>query len=311
VAYLGINLTLPCPACGGTCTAPAPNVGNVCAVDADCETNPGDADGVCGNYDDTPKDGVRNGTCLGGLNAGQSCDIDAYNSSFPAPGPSGAGMSLDCFPDPGKNVSGTGLKIGLTQTTGTSALPPAGITCGFPPFVTYDCPCGQCSNDVSIPCSVDAQCSGGTCVSDGNGAPLPDQCSTTNDCIDLGGGEGECNGGPSDLLWDGIVRADGSGFIACLGNADCSPGVIGLAAGSCTLTKTRECFLDPITATGIADPDTPVAVASFCIGKTSNGGINTVAGLPGPARVKNQAGAKTFCDSDPNTQYQPGVGGCP
>jgi hypothetical protein len=312
IAYLGINLILPCPACGGTCTAPAGSVGDGCAVDINCDSSAGALDGVCGNYDTTAKDGVREGTCLGGLNNGESCDIDAYHSSFPAPGPSLSGQSLDCFPDPGKNVSGTGLKIALTQTTGVASLPPASVTCGFPPFVTYNCPCGQCSNDISTPCSTDDECSGGgTCVSDGGGKPQPDQCTTTGNCVDLGGGQGECGVGPTDKLCDGIVRASGEGFIGCLGNLDCTPGTIGVDAGACTLTRQRPCFLDPITAVGTPDPGAPIGAAAFCIAKTANGGINTVAGLPGPARISNQAVTATFCGSDPNVQYVPGVGGCP
>ena len=146
---------------------------------------------------------------------------------------------------------------------------------------------------------------------DGNGAPLPDQCSTTNNCVDLGGGKGECGVGPVDTLCDGIVRSNGSGFISCLADIDCEPGTIGLDAGACTLTKQRPCFLDPITAAGAADPSAPIGAATFCIAKTANGGINTVAGLPGPARIQNQATTKTFCASDTNVQYIPGVGGCP
>jgi hypothetical protein len=226
-------------------------VGDGCAVDINCDSVPGALDGVCGNYDTTAKDGVREGTCLGGLNNGESCDIDAYHSSFPAPGPSLSGQSLDCFPDPGKNVSGTGLKIGLTQTTGVASLPPASVTCGFPPFVTYNCPCGQCSNDTTTPCSTDDDCSGGgTCEDDGGGKPLPDQCTTTENCMDIGGGQGECGVGPTDKLCDGIVRASGAGFIGCLTNLDCEPGTIGIDAGACTLTRQRPCFLDPITAVG-------------------------------------------------------------
>jgi hypothetical protein len=312
IAYLGINLILPCPACGGTCTAPAGSVGDGCAVDINCDSVPGALDGVCGNYDTTAKDGVREGTCLGGLNNGESCDIDAYHSSFPAPGPSLSGQSLDCFPDPGKNVSGTGLKIGLTQTTGVASLPPASVTCGFPPFVTYNCPCGQCSNDTTTPCSTDDDCSGGgTCEDDGGGKPLPDQCTTTENCMDIGGGQGECGVGPTDKLCDGIVRASGAGFIGCLTNLDCEPGTIGIDAGACTLTRQRPCFLDPITAVGTPDPAAPIGAAAFCIAKTANGGINTVAGLPGPARISNQAVTPTSCDSDPNVQYVPGAGGCP
>ncbi len=312
IAYLGINLILPCPACGGTCTAPAGSIGAGCGTDLDCDSSAGAADGVCGNYDVTPKDGVRDGTCKGGLNDGESCDIDAYNSTFPAPGPSGSGMSLDCFPDPGKNVSGTGLNIALTQTTGTSALPVAGIECGFPPFVTYDCPCGQCSNDTSTACTSNADCSGGgTCGDDGSGKPLPDQCDTTLDCVDVGGGVGECGSGPVDTLCDGILRANGKGFIGCLANVDCEPGTIGVDAGACTLSETRPCFLDPVTASGVPSPTTPIGAASFCIPKTSNGGINTVAGLPGPAKIRNQVASTTYCASDNGTAYTPGVGGCP
>jgi cysteine-rich repeat protein len=313
VAYLGINLTLPCPACGGTCSAPTAKVGAPCSVDADCDTQPASGDGDCSGFDSAAGDGQREGTCHGGVNEGLSCDVDAYNVSFPAPAtPGEAGMSLDCFPDSGKNVSGSGLRISLTQTTGTSALPEANITCGFPPFVTYKCPCGQCSNDVSIPCSTNDQCpAGGTCVSDGNGLPLPDQCNTTGGCIDIGDGQGQCDGGPTDKLCDGILRANGNGFIACLSNADCDAGTIGLAAGSCTIVQTRKCFMDPITATGTPNPSAPVGVASFCIGKTSNGGINTVAGLPGPGRVITQTSTRTFCSSDTSVEYTPGVGGCP
>ena len=38
---------------------------------------------------------------------------------------------------------------------------------------------------------------------------------------------------------------------------------------------------------------------------------DTVAGLPGPARIINQAKSTLFCKSDPTVQYMPGVGGCP
>jgi hypothetical protein len=94
-------------------------------------------------------------------------------------------------------------------------------------------------------------------------------------------------------------------------NADCDPGVIGIEAGDCTLSTRRKCFLDPIEATPTADPVHPVAAAVFCIAPTSNGGINTVAGLPGPARVVNEGVGASFCDSNPAVQYTPGVGGCP
>jgi hypothetical protein len=106
-----------------------------------------------------------------------------------------------------------------------------------------------------------------------------------------------------------VLRANGEGFIQCLSNADCA--ALGSFTGNCTLPKQRSCFVDPISATGVADPNFPVGVAVFCVAATTNGGLNAVAGLPGPARIKNVTSATTFCASDPGTAYTPGTGGCP
>ncbi len=280
--FLGINLITPCPYCTG---------------------------------DITPQDGVRDGTCVQGNNNGETCDAGAVNLTFPAPG--GDGHSLDCFPDSGKNVSGTGLKIDITQTTGTADTISVGLVCGFPPFVEYECHCGICSGDPTkaTACVTNGDCAAlslGDCVTNGNGAPLPNQCSNSGaGCLDLGGNQGECDLGPSDKFCDGVLRASGAGFIACNNNVDCEPGTIGIDAGFCVLSTVRSCFLDTVTAQGVADPSQPIGAATFCIPPTSNGGINTVAGLPGPARIINQGSSKTFCDSNPLVQYTPGVGGCP
>ena len=306
VVYLGENVLTPCPTCGGTCTAPVANVGDPCAVNSSCDTSLGSADGVCGNYDPTVGDGLRGGICYLGVNNGLTCDIDASNESFPAPG--GGGSSLDCFPDLGKNVSGTGLKIVLESTTGTSALPAAAIPCGFDSSPVL-CACGVCSGDTGVTCTSNGDCTGiGTCGKVGNGNPKDNSCSD-GVCSDLGGGEGGCLANTPDNYCDGITRADGLGFIQCGSNGDCS--ALGPAAGACTLTGTRACFLDPITVTGVEDPSFPVAVAAFCIPPTANSGINTVAGLPGPGRVKNVAEAESYCASNPAVIYTPGVGGCP
>jgi hypothetical protein len=276
VAHLGEGLTIPCPYCEG---------------------------------DVTPGDGVRDGTCQLGDDDGAPCDVDGTNWSFPAPG--GDGHSIDCLPNSGKNVSGSGLKIKFTQSTGASAIGSA-VTCGFPPFVTYKCHCGICSNDESVPCSTNEECpSGGTCKAAGNGAPLPNQCAGNGVCKDLGNNTGLCDQGPNDRFCDALLKVDGSGFISCLGNADCEPGTIGSDAGACTLVAGRPCFLDNITSQGQASPNAPLGAATFCIPPTSNGGINTVAGLPGPGRVLTQTETRTFCSSDQDVRYTPGVGGCP
>ncbi len=276
VAHLGENLITPCPYCDG---------------------------------DIVENDGVRDGTCILGRNAGASCDTNAVHTSFPAPG--GNGHSIDCLPDTGKNVSGEGLKIDFTQSTGTSSIG-LGVTCGFPPFVQEDCHCGECSNDVALACTGDADCAdGGVCQKVGNLLPRPNQCNQ-GICNPVGDGStGQCAMGPSDLACDGVLRADGVGFIGCLSNADCAFDTIGVDAGFCTLENVRACFLDTITGTGDPHPSQPLGAATFCIPKTSNGGINTVAGLPGPGRVLTQSATRTFCKSDNNVEYQPGIGGCP
>jgi hypothetical protein len=310
VVYLGENVLTPCPACGGTCTAPAGNVGDPCGIDLDCDTSFGSGDGVCGNFDPTAGDGLRGGTCFKGAHNGQSCDVDAYNENFPAdatPGSGGAGMALDCGPTTGLNVSGTGLKIALDSTTGSVALPVASIPCGFDAAPEL-CPCGVCSGDTQTPCESNADCTGiGTCGKLGN-APRQNTCANDGICNDIGGGNGQCNQGSLNYC-DGITRSDGSGFLQCNNNADCS--ALGSVAGDCALSTPQPCFLNPITATGVQDPNAPVTVSAFCVAPTANSGINTVAGLPGPARVTNATEAQTFCASNPLVPYTPGVGGCP
>ena len=140
--------------------------------------------------------------------------------------------------------------------------------------------------------------------------PLPNGCLDLA-CSDVGGGDGLCTDGPDARYCDAVVKANGRGILSCTFDDDCSIGSVGVDAGLCTLEERASCFLDPIVATGTADPQTPIGVATFCIPPTSNPGINSVAGLPGPGRIKNQATARTFCSTDHGVEYEPGVGGCP
>jgi hypothetical protein len=282
VVFTGEALTIPCPHCEG---------------------------------DVTPNDGVRDGVCVLGDNAGKTCDVDAVNTTFPAA--EGGGHSLDCFPAFGRNVSGSGLRIELTQTTGSSELRKSGdVVCGFPPFLPKSCWCAQCSGDPSVSCTSTAECEAaglGTCTSFGSGSrpPAPTACDEDK-CVPIAGSAefGECELGPTDKFCDGIVRASGVGYIGCQGDADCSVNNIGLDAGFCTLSVRRACFLDPIIVSGEPDPSTPIGATTFCIPPTANRAINEVAGLPGPARVRTQARSRLFCANDPDKEYVPGVGGC-
>ena len=284
VVYLGEELTRPCPYCTG---------------------------------DPVANDGVRGGTCVLGTNNGQPCDTNAINTTFPAP--DGDGHSIDCFPNAGKNVSGQGLRIELTQTTGRDELKISGdVICGFPniPALRRPCWCLQCSGDPSVSCTTHAECEAlgiGRCTSTG-GAQLPTSINSCDGaCVPVNGSEvlGQCDdAGPNDTFCDAVVRANGEGYIQCQSNADCLATNIGIDAGVCSLVTRRPCFLDPIVAIGEANPSTPLGAAAFCVPPTANPAINTVAGIPGPGRVLSQVHSTLFCASDLTKVYTPGVGGC-
>jgi cysteine-rich repeat protein len=301
--YLGETLLMPCPYCQG--------------------------DLVFG-------DGSRDGTCVLGRDAGQPCDAQAFNHTFPgreSPAPAGGAYSLDCLPAVGKNISGNGLRVDHVSTTGTRSLG-SEVLCGFPQIgISEQCHCGMCSDEpYGSVCATNADC--GTCttnadcargvdgVCDGSGRcscgrranldPMPNQCNG-GACIDVGAGNGlgKCADGPADSFCDAILRANGEGYLQCSENADCSPQTLGIDAGTCSLTTVRSCFLDTISATGRADPTEPVSVAAFCIPPTGGNGVNVTLGLPGPAVHVEAARAVSLCASDHAVAYQPGSGGCP
>lgn len=361
--FLGEAVAGPCPTCGGACSN---DLSRLCDRDSDCNSG-----GVC-NLDASPNDGLRGGFCRGGQTPGQSCDVMARNASFPASpsGPGGGGYSLDCMPGAGRNVSGSGLRVSFTRSTGASQLE-SNLSCGGA-NPGLDCPCLQCSGELAEPCRSDAECAsqqgrcssassvrcsgdgdcasldvgpcrpfgpsmrcadalsrvctanadcmgvnGGTCDPStcsspgvGGNDPLPNDCDGLL-CSDLGGGAGQCTNGPDDLMCDGVTKANGDGVFACSNDSDCLPGVIGVAGGSCTLSKRRSCVPSTLAVSGSADPNYPVSAAPYCIPPTANAGLNAVLGLPGPGRLIGQEALTSYCASNPSQAYVPGVGGCP
>jgi hypothetical protein len=252
--HLGLTLTKPCPIC----------------VD-----------------DTTPQDGIKDGTCSGGIVDGDPCDVQGFSPTF-APG---AGTSLDCPPSIDTNISGAGLALDVPSTTGSTSLP-FGTKCDFP-LTALDCACAMCSGDTSVSCNSNTDCSmiaAGTCTSKGSGeSRAPNGCSDGN-CT-----AGECLAGVGDDIvqyCDGQLRANGvSGLITCNANNDCdavavvcgdgSPG----SCGTCTLLETRRCYNDPIVASGTPDLENPVLAATFCTSPTNNIGVNGATGLPGASSV--------------------------
>jgi hypothetical protein len=259
--HLGIAKTQPCPVCSG---------------------------------DPTAGDDVQGGTCSGGVNTGNPCDTQAFDETF-ASQSNGEGLSLDCPPSPGANISGAGLNIPIEFTTGTSSLPFA-AHCDAP-LQFLLCPCAVCSLATSKGCVSNADCGvgEGTCDTNGGGQAaqrLPNSCSDLI-CTDVGGGKGECQAGVIDVddiqYCDGQLKANGRGYLVCLSQGDCDvadPECNGGDCGTCGgVTEERPCFNDPIDVTGIADPSNPNIAATFCIPPTSNAAINGAAGTPSAGRV--------------------------
>jgi hypothetical protein len=252
VVYLGLSTTAPCPVCAG---------------------------------DPTPNDGVRGGTCSGGLGSGP-CDSNGVHPTFGA-------TSWDCLPATAGNISGTGLLISLNSSTGSQSLT-ATLPCDTPSGA--DCPCRVCSGNGGLGCSSDAECAAagaGTCTA-GQGAGV-----VLNECDGFAcSANGQCTTGPVDTYCDGTVHPDGRGFEPCGTDSDCSNGA------TCSVVDLRRCFPDPITRTGDPDRYEPITGSIFCIAATSNPPINLAAGLPGPGSLTLEFNADIRCKSDPSLVYE-------
>jgi len=262
--------------------------------------------------DSTANDGTRGGTCNSGKNSGQTCDINGVspNSFF-------GSTSLDC-PPPDLGLIAA-LPIDLANTTGTKTkqISAASPSCRAPGFTTLKCFCDTCNNTAATPCASNADCSGGICGGkrcqggSNNGtactnnsecpggacgvpglATAPNQCDdatcTANPADTDGSDEGACEGGPFPQFCTPTA-----GFKSCTKDADCAA----FAGNTCGTATPRDCFADngviggTIRATGAADPPVngvshPTLAALFCVGPTSSGGVNSVAGLPGPGRLE-------------------------
>lgn len=250
---------------------------------------------TCDN-DTTAGDGVRDGTCNGGLQNGQTCDTNGTHLTF---GPT----SFDCPPASSSNISGSGLQIDLHLQSGSQSLT-AALPCDAP--AGQLCPCRVCSGNSQLGCTSDAECaaaSAGTCTAGGDVPIQPNQC-TDGVCS----AQGLCEAGPVDKYCDGALHADGRGFVSCTTDIDCGA----LGAGTCTVLDLRRCFPDPITVTGSADIYNPVTGAIFCIPPTTNIAVNQTAGLPGPGTIQLDSDIDVRCQSDPNLVYQfPAGANCP
>ncbi len=281
--YVGIDVGQPCPVCVG---------------------------------DPVANDGVLGGTCSGGPSNGSGCDVNATDPAF-------GDVSYNCLPDSGSNITGVGLRIKRTDTTGSFSLP-AGLTCS-PPLSGLDCPCAVCSLDNTIACSSDTDCSSvgaGTCSAVGSGVPTqPNDCSSDAlVCSDGGAGiQGFCSSS-TDTYCDGHTDANGRFLLPCSIQADCDALDAECSGGDCGLCAAavqRSCFLGSITVAGQASAPAPDGSGNpdlgsvFCVPPTASAAANTAIGLPGPARLVTDHDSQLVC-SDGVTPFDwPGGSNCP
>ncbi len=281
VVYLGETLAAPCPVCLG---------------------------------DDSANDGLRDGTCSGGAQDGQTCD---QNSNSPDFGP----LSYDC--QPGGVVLSPGLKLKFAITTVDAPQIATDLSDGANPVF-----CLQCSGDPLVGCSSNSDCavlSLGTCSLNTGGAAHANSCSDGICSVVTSTNElGTCASDPSDKYCDDFVRSDGGGILQCTSNLDCALSASNCPNGSCgqcTLAQARSCFTDPFGAAGTAGmPGATVSSGAFgagmaatlCVPATSVGPVDQLVGLPGPGRVRFDFDFETRCASDPAVTYEaPGGSNCP
>jgi hypothetical protein len=158
---------------------------------------------------------------------GKTCDVNATNASFPAIQGAGAGggggnYSIDCQPESGKNVSGTGLKIVLDQTTGNQSLT-SGLDCDGMPGGPL-CACKACTKDHTTPCRSDTDCLG-----DGKFCSLcTDTAKSSNLCTcNI---NADCNTTPLGTCSNLSHKCTAAATVSCTTNTDC----LSHAAGTCT-----------------------------------------------------------------------------
>jgi hypothetical protein len=264
--------------------------------------------------DGPTNDGIRGGTCDSGDNAGQTCDVNGQSPNIHF-----GKTSLDCPPLSGGLIAA--LPIDLTNTTGTKSktLTAAQPNCRGAGFTHLKCFCDTCNNNNQetcedngdcpdppgpigpicggprcisgandgAPCTANSECPGSSCNAPGE-PTLPNGCADANCDTSLGGNEYECSAGPFDQFCEPTAQ-----FKSCTVDADCAA----FPGNTCTGGKNRPCFPDngvvgnQVDATGQPDPPVghqsdPTLASSFCIGPTSSGAVNGVAGIPGLGRLE-------------------------
>ncbi|HEY2773703.1 MAG TPA: hypothetical protein VGK20_06600 [Candidatus Binatia bacterium] len=301
--HLGYLQQQPCPVCVGD---PTPNDG-VRGGTCDVGNSPGapcDANGTDPTFP-PPSGGATSLDCLPslGLNItgqGMKFSRDETTSSV------SLSSNLPCSADAMQNcpcaACSSDTTVGCSSDAQCATL---GYSCSLDTqlrcTIDDDCasvdvsPCNgmihRCQHELSRTCTTNSDCTNvdvgpcklPTCDAVGSGEPtLPNDCPGA--CNVDPDGEGVCADPSGYFYCDGFVEEDGRPIIPCSNNTDCQDAN---NAGACTIAEHSNCFAPTIAASGIADPASPRTVAAFCAGVTANVGANSVAGLPGPVRIRS------------------------
>lgn len=227
------------------------------------QTENGDPCPKCQN-DPTLNDGKAQGTCLGGVRNGQTCDANGKS-----PIPSFGSTSLDC--PPAGIISALSIDLSGSSNVETVTLDASSPKCAGAPDKKCFCPAAgteptkpnDCFDDFETP-EDESICQPASAGSRKGLCQLPQ--------------EQYC--GPLET------------FRGCLSNADCK------AAGDSCGVVSRPCYLDNgvvggnVTAQGKADPpdssgrSDPTFAALFCIPPVAQSAINRAGGLPGLGRIE-------------------------
>jgi len=285
--------------------------------------------------DDVPADGVRNGTCDGGLHDGDACDVAGDGDPFGL-------VSFDCPSLPGGLWGEIDIRMDpFTTGTDTRTLSAASPNCTAPGHTSRKCMCDTCATAEAEWCLTDADCppgrtcGGKRCVTgpnDGNPCTFDSECAPglcgrvgqptkPNECNDatcsLEAGdtasaqEGFCAAGPID----GLCQAQP--FLGCLNNGDCRKGTCSVSGFQCSVNS--DC--------GVGQTCQIPYPNDVCIGKLRNcfmdngqsGGSVVVGGQPGPPQWSGAFAFPTlgalFCEAPMrfnsavnNTAGLPGLG---
>jgi hypothetical protein len=250
------------------------------------------------------------GVCDAGPRAGLPCVVQGHSALFDDD------TSLDCPPDTTQGLAHP-LPLALGTGAHTVTLSATSPVCTATGFTNARCHCDTCATAAAEPCRGDADCpgtlpgscgglrclggsaTGAPCGSLGFGDPACDDapCGVLGEpskpnacnggvCTAVGGGTGECTGGP----FTGSCSPTET-FRNCTATSDCP-----VAGDGCTFLA-RPCFPgtgtigESLSASGA--PDAPVAgtfmpaLAGFgCVPNEVSGSVFGNRSAPAPARVE-------------------------